>query len=179
MKGGKEHSLSRMNSCTDMMMKMENWEAKMDNMNLKQMLDEIDRALIENLAAELGFSSFERLENSSECIFNDYYVTYLSDGRWVWWNPQKYKDEDPIYFEDQESITQYIREFLKLDDQQLLQLRKGLDEIPQMKKCLYCEHEFAPTKVELLSDDINTHEHKYCSPECALDDMSEELKEDF
>lgn len=160
------------------MMKMENWEAKMDQVNLKQMLDEIDRALVENLAAELGFPSFERLETSSECIFDEYYVTYLSDGRWVWWNPQKYKVEDPLYFKSVEEITLYIRDFLGLDDHQLFQLRKGLDEVTQMKKCLYCEHEFSPAMDE-SQDEIIVHEKKYCSPECALDGLSGEIKEEF
>lgn len=161
------------------MMKMENWETKMDKVSIKQMLEEINQALIENLAAELGFPSFEKLENSSECIYDEYYVTYLSDGRWVWWNPQTYKSEDPIYFEDKEEITKYISDFLGLDKQQNFQLRQGLSEIVQMRKCLYCEHEFDPTKVSYSDGDTEHHQKRYCSTECAMEALMGELKEDY
>lgn len=161
------------------MMKMENWETKMDKVSIKQMLEEINQALIENLAAELGFPSFEKLENSSECIYDEYYVTYLSDGRWVWWNPQTYKSEDPIYFNDKEEITKYISDFLGLDKQQNYQLRQGLNEIVQMRKCLYCEHEFDPTKVSYSDSDTDLHQKRYCSTECAMEVLMGELKEDY
>lgn len=161
------------------MMKMEKWESKMDNMDLKEMLDEIDHALMENLAAEIGFPTFEKLESASECIIDEYYVTYLSDGRWVWWNPQRYKSEDPIYFENREAIIAFITDFLKLDDQQVYQLRKGLSEVPKMRRCLYCEHEFDPEKVDYQNGEVDDHQKRYCSTECAMDAIMSEIKDDF
>lgn len=161
------------------MMKMEKWETKMDNMDLKEMLDEIDRALMENLAAEIGFPSYKKLENSSECIFDEYHITYLSDGRWVWWNPQKYKSEDPVYFDDKEAIIGFISNFLQLDDQQVYQLKKGLSEVPQMRKCFYCEHEFDPTQIDYLNGEVDDHQKRYCSTECAMEAIMGDIKDDF
>jgi hypothetical protein len=158
------------------MIKMDNWEEKMDQVDLKEMLGEIDRALLANLAAELGFPSFQRLKQSSEIIIHDFHVTFLSDGRWVWWHPQRYASEDPIFFAGREQIVQYIGKFLKLDDDQTYQLRKGLASIPQTSKCLYCEHEFLPATVERTDEDDEWELdlENYCSRECALDAIQNE-----
>lgn len=159
------------------MMKMEKWESKMDKTNLKDMLDEIDRALMENLAAEIGFPTFEKLEDASECIVDEFYVTHLSNGQWVWWNPQRYKSEDPVYFDSREAIIAFISNFLKLDEKQQLQLKKGLQELPQMQKCLYCEHEFDPTQIDYA--DLDLHPKKYCSTDCVMEAIMGEIKDDF
>ena len=160
-----------------MMMKMEKWESKMDKTNLKEMLEEIDRALMENLAAEIGFPSFEKLENASERIVDEFHVTHLSNGRWVWWNPQKYRSEDPVYFDSQEAIFDFISDFLNLNEQQQYQLKRGLEEVPQMRKCLYCEHEFDPSSIDY--GDVDDHQKKYCSTDCAMEAIMGEIKDDF
>jgi len=159
------------------MMKMEKWEAKVDKANLKEMLAEIDRALMENLAAEIGFPSFEKLESASECIVEDFHVTHLSDGRWVWWSPQKYISEDPVYFESKDEIVSYICDFLKLDEQQREQLIQGLDKLPQMRKCTYCEHEFDPNKIDY--GEVEDDQKQYCSTDCAMEAIRGEIKDDF
>jgi hypothetical protein len=158
---------------------MENWEKELDQFDWKKVLKEVDQALIENLAAELGFPSFEKLEQASELVVGDYYICHLSDGRWVWWNPTTYATEDPIYFRNKKEAMKYIADFLKLDDEKKAQLKKGLDRVVQTKRCRYCEHEFHPKDPGRSKWDRTGRQTEFCSPECAAEAVIDELKEDF
>lgn len=158
------------------MNKMEKWESDVDNIDWREMRSEVDRALMENLAAELGFPDFDHLEQASELVVEEYYVTHLSDDRWVWWNPQRYANEDPIYFADGESIKKYIVDFLGLGEQQEAQLEEGLNDVVQTRSCRHCEHEFNPLELQEIHPEAENS--PYCSPECAMESIMGEIKED-
>ncbi|UWE02931.1 hypothetical protein [Laceyella sacchari] len=158
---------------------MVGWEQEVDNIDWKSMLEDIDRALMDNLAAELGFRTYEQLEHASERIVQDYYIVYLSDGRYAWWNPLKYATEDPLYFADKEEIEQYITGLLRLDNEQRAQLRSGLARIPQMHRCIVCEYEFNPKDPERRKWDSSEERNEFCSAECAMEHVMTEMKEDF
>ncbi|MBA4493006.1 hypothetical protein ACFO25_08035 [Paenactinomyces guangxiensis] len=161
------------------MKEMEDWEKELDNIDWKTVLDDIDRALADNLAAELGFPSFERLEQASELVVDQYYVTHLSDGRWAWWNPQNYAHEDPAYFSDKQEITAFIADFLQLDEKKMVQLQDGLNQVIQTKRCRCCEHEFNPADPVRRDWDAGQEQSQFCSAECAMETVLNEMKEDF
>ncbi|SHE78167.1 hypothetical protein SAMN05444392_103122 [Seinonella peptonophila] len=158
------------------MNKMEKWEAAVDNIDWRLMRDEVDRALIENLAAELGFPDFDRLERASELVVDDFYITHLSDGRWAWWNPRRYANEDPTYFGDDQSLKEFIIQFLQLDQVGSKQLEEGLSKVVQMNRCKFCEHEYDPIELQERQPDINHSD--YCSTECAMESILGEIKEE-
>lgn len=158
---------------------MEEWEEELDRINWKRVLEDIDRALMDNLAAELGFPSFDRLEQASVRVVDDFYVTHLSDGRWVWWSPTAYAKEDPRYFSDMHEIMQYISGILNLDDDKKTQLALGLSQIPQMKRCRSCEHEFNPVDPARTHWDSEREQLDFCSAECAAEYFMGEMREDF
>ncbi|MFC7441379.1 hypothetical protein [Laceyella putida] len=158
---------------------MVGWEQDLDNIDWKSMLKDIDRALMDNLAAELGFRTYEQLEQASERIVQDYYIVYLSDGRYVWWNPVRYAKEDPLYFANKEEVEQYIASLLKLDNEKRAQLQVGLARIPRMKRCAVCEYEFNPTDPARSKWDSKEEQHEFCSAECAMEHVMAEMKEDF
>lgn len=158
---------------------MEDWESELDNIDWKKMLEDIDRALADNLAAELGFPSFEKLEQASELVVDAYYITHLSDGRWVWWNPERYAKEDPKYFADKEEAMAYIADFLGLSEEQKVQLEKGMGQVTQTKRCRCCEHEFNPVDPARSDWDADQEQIEFCSAECAMELVLTEMKEDF
>jgi hypothetical protein len=158
---------------------MEDWEKEMDNIDWKSILKDIDRALMDNLAAELGFPSFEKLEHASERVVDDYYIAHLSDGRWVWWNPVTYAKEDPLYFADKREIMAFIAKFLNLPKDRLGQLKAGLDQVIQTRRCSCCEHEFNPADPERYKWDERREQNQFCSPECAMESLMGEMKDDF
>ncbi|WP_124727954.1 hypothetical protein [Staphylospora marina] len=158
---------------------MEDWEEELDQINWKQMLEEIDRALMDNLAAELGFPSFERLEEASLAVKDDFHVTHLSDGRWVWWSPTAYAKEDPLYFSDKPSIVRYISEMLGLDEGKRAHLERGLSQLPQMSRCDCCEHEFNPRDPERMHWDSRGEQRRFCSAQCAAEVLLGEMREDL
>jgi hypothetical protein len=155
---------------------MDKLEAEVDNIDWQKMRSQIDRALMENLAAEVGFPDYDHLEQASELVVDHFYVTHLSDGRWVWWNPIKYATEDPKYFEDEKSLQDFIIELLDLNKQQQAQLKEGLQQAVKMKRCKYCEHEFDP--VRLAEEQPEAKDSPYCSTECAMESILGEIKED-
>lgn len=153
---------------------MEDWEQEVDSINWKTMLAEIDQALLDNLAAEIGFRSFENLENASGLVANDNYICHLSDGRWAYWNPQTYSTEDPKFFVDKDSAILYIAQTFALDEEKVDQLRTGFNRVHPSFHCLECNYEFQPQR-EPAEWDIT----KYCSAECAMEAVLLEMKEDF
>lgn len=161
------------------MSQMENWENEVDNINWKTMLHEIDEALCDNLAAELGFPSFERLEQASELVVGNYYICHLSDNRWVWWNPRTYATEDPRFFSNQKEAVEYISTFLGLSSNKIPQLEEGLGQVSQMKCCTYCKHEFNPQDPARFDWDADSDQLHFCSAECAMESILEEMKDDF
>jgi hypothetical protein len=158
---------------------MEDWEKELDNIDWKTMLADIDRALMDNLAAELGFPSYQRLEQASERVVEDFYVAHLSDGRWVWWNPTTYAKEDPLYFENKQQIMEFIAKILKLEKKHLKRLEQGLDQVVQTKRCRCCEHEYNPFDPSRIDWDAEQEQAEFCSPECAMEYVMDEMKEDF
>lgn len=145
---------------------MDEWEEELDNINWKDMLSDIDRALMDNLAAELGFPSFDLLEQASRLIVDQFYVTHLSDGRWAWWNPQLYAQEDPYYFANVHEVMNYIAYFLQLGKTELNLLHEGLLQLPQTQQCLNCEFEFNPAAPFRHEWDPQQEFHSFCSHEC-------------
>jgi hypothetical protein len=158
---------------------MEDWEREMDNIDWKTMLKDINRALMDNLAAELGFPSYDKLEQASERVVDDFYIVHLSDGRWVWWNPTTYAKEDPLYFSSKREIMDFIADFLDLDEGQMGQLQAGLNQVIQMKRCRCCEHEFNPADPARREWDAEQEQSAFCSPACAMEYVMGEIKEDF
>lgn len=158
---------------------MEQWEHDVDNINWKAMLHEIDEALADNLAAELGFPSFERLEQASELVAGEYYISHLSDGRWVWWNVRTYAKEDPILFQTKTEIMNYIAQFLNLDASKLGQLEEGISQVVQTKRCVYCEHEFNPKDPTRFDWDLDQDQMEYCSADCAMESVLLEMKDEL
>jgi len=158
---------------------MENWENELDNIDWKSVLAEIDQALMDNLAAELGFPSYERLEQASELVVEDFHITHLSDGRWVWWSPTRYAKEDPVYLASKGETKAYIGQLLRLDQEQMKQLETGLNQVVQTKRCRSCEHEFNPVDPTRAEWDQGQEQAEFCSPECAMEYVMGEMKEDF
>lgn len=161
------------------MNQMEDWETELDNIDWKAMLEDIDRALIDNLAAELGFPSYERLEQASELVVDEFYITHLSDGRWAWWNPSTYANEDPKYFTDKQEVMAYIADFLELDEKNMDQLQAGLGQVTQTRRCQCCEYEFNPADPARYDWDADQEQSEFCSAECAMEAVLGEMKEDF
>jgi hypothetical protein len=158
---------------------MEEWERELDHIDWKAVLEEIDQALMDNLAAELGFPSFEKLEQASERVVGDFYVAHLSDGRWVWWNPKLYAKEDPKYFSDRQEISLFIAQYLKLDEEKFARLQEGLKQVVQTRRCKWCEYEFNPMDPARAEWDAGYEQAAFCSPECAMESLFGEMKEDF
>jgi hypothetical protein len=154
---------------------VEEWEQEVDSINWKTMLSEIDQALLDNLAAEIGFQSFENLELASGLVAEDYHICHLSDGRFAYWNPHTYTREDPKFFEDKVLAVGFIATMFSLDEEKVDQLRLGLDKIHQSHHCLFCKYEFNPPMTGSVEWDIN----KYCSAVCAMESVLHEIKEDF
>ncbi|SDY30706.1 hypothetical protein [Thermoactinomyces sp. DSM 45892] len=154
---------------------MAQWEHDVDNIHWKSILHEIDEALADNLAAEIGFSSFERLEHASELVAGEYHICHLSDGRWAWWNVEMYVTEDPLFFQSKIELIQYIQQFLQLDSKQLKRLDEGLGQAFQMKRCLYCEYEYDPQDADHW--DPEQEQPAYCSATCATSSVLEEMKD--
>lgn len=154
---------------------MEDWEKEVDSINWKSMLEEIDEALLDNLAVEIGFRTYEQLEEVSELVVDDYYICHLSDGRWVWWNPNEYATKDPEYFHSLEEIKQFIADFLQLDPEKMKQLEEGLAQVRQTKKCLYCEYEYDPEAIEHSGQALQG----FCSTECAVEMKKMRAKEEI
>jgi hypothetical protein len=146
--------------------KMDNWENQVDNINWESMLEEIDQALVDNLAAELGFPSYDHLEQASELVVDDYYICHLSDGRWVWWNPYEYATKDPEYFADKKEIMYFIADFLQLDEDKMQQLQEGLDQVVQTKRCVHCDFEFDPSDQNRQNWVKDESHEAYCSLQC-------------
>lgn len=156
---------------------MDHFEEEVDNINWQEISKEIDRALINNLAAEIGFPSYAKLEQASELVVDDYYICHRSDGKWVWWNPTTYVKEDPKFFDNKEEAMEYIVKFLQLDEKGKQQLKSGFDQVQQTRKCLYCEHELNPLDPSRAEWDRENELQDFCSPECAMDSLMEEMKE--
>lgn len=153
---------------------MEDWEQQVDKINWKTMLAEIDQALLDNLAAEVGFRSYESLENASGFVAEDYHICHLSDGRWAYWNPHTYTREDPLFFDEKDTVIAHIASMFGLEDEKVEQLTQGLDQVHQAHNCQYCKYEFLPE-----SGTMEWDTNKYCSAECAMESVLHEMKEDF
>ncbi|RAL25758.1 hypothetical protein [Thermoflavimicrobium daqui] len=158
--------------------KMEDWEKEVENINWKSMLQDIDEALLDNLAVEIGFRTYEQLEDASEIVVDDYYICHLSDGRWVWWNPKEYAIKDPEYFHSKDEIKAYIADFLQLDQDRIMQLKEGLDQVRQSRKCLFCEYEFDLNDEKRKSwlEKFVDH-YQFCSEECAHEKINMKVTE--
>ncbi len=155
---------------------MEEWEQEVDSINWKSMLKEIDEALLDNLAVEIGFRTFAQLEEVSELVVDDYYICHLSDGRWVWWNPKEYTTKDPKFFSNVEEAKQFISDFLQLDQEKLRQLEEGLAQVRQTKKCHYCEYEF--DQEDQKQKNFQLAQQGFCSEECAVEMQKARMKEE-
>lgn len=155
--------------------KLEEWEQEVDNINWKTMLAEVDQALLDNLAAEIGFRSYEHLEHASGLVAQDYYICHLSDGRWAFWNPHTYTREDPNFFDNISDVVTHIAGLFSLEGEKIEQLRQGLSQVQQSIHCQYCNYEFHPSSVASAEWDNN----KYCSAECAMESVLHEVKEEF
>lgn len=158
---------------------MEDWEKELDNIDWKTMLDDIHKALIDNLAAELGFPSYDRLEHASERVFKDFYVVHLSDGRWAWWNPTTYAKEDPLFFENKADIIKYIAGILNLERKDWKRLEAGLAQVVQTRKCRCCKYEYNPLDPSRMSWDVDQDQAEFCSADCAMEYVFGEMKEHF
>jgi hypothetical protein len=153
---------------------VEDWEQEVDSINWKTMLAEIDQALLDNLAAEIGFRSYENLENASGLVAEDYHICHLSDNRWAYWNPHTYTREDPLFFDDKDKVIDHIAAMFALEKEKVEQLRMGLEQVHQANHCQYCNYEFLPE-----SGNTEWDTNKYCSAECAMESVLHEMKEDF
>ncbi|WP_044642268.1 hypothetical protein [Risungbinella massiliensis] len=156
---------------------MDSWEEEVDNINWRNISEEIDQALIDHLAAEVGFPSYDKLEQASELVVDDYYICHRSDGMWIWWNPQTYASEDPKYFNSQSEAMHFVADFLDLNEEKRQHLKVGFDQVNQTKQCNYCDHEFNPHDPSRHEWDREAGKLAYCSPECAMDAVMEEMKE--
>ncbi|MBS7530006.1 hypothetical protein IC619_005780 [Hazenella sp. IB182353] len=154
------------------------WEQKMDNINWKEMLEDVEAALMDNLAAEIGFPTYDRLLQSSELISGRYHLTYLSDGRFAWWNPDTYATgEDPCFFSNKEEMVAYIASVIQLNQEQQEKLRFNLQSFQQMKRCETCDHEYNPKDPIRYEWDGDKDNQAYCSFECAVESVLKEEKD--
>ncbi|PTM59496.1 hypothetical protein [Desmospora activa] len=162
----------------------EDWESALDKIDWNDVLQDVDKQLLENLAAELRFKSYESLELASQPLGDGYYITYLSEGTWAFWNNARYVEEDVQFFETSQQFLHFALERFKIQGEEVESLINLLSETRQMKQCAYCECEFDPedpARKELGIDGIyldeEEQERECCSPQCAVEAMVQEWKE--
>lgn len=141
-------------------------EDEVDGIEWKNMQADIDHALMDNLAAELGFPTFDRLVRASRLIADGFYLTHFSDDRWAWWNPLRYAQEDPFYFDDHDKLTTYITELLQLNEEQVVTLHTEYTRMIQTKRCACCDYEFNPEDPTRNNWDEKREHLHLCSSEC-------------
>jgi rubredoxin len=161
---------------------MDDWESTLDNIDWKEVLQEIDSALLDNLAAELGFRSYELLKRASRMLTPDYYLIHLSDGRWGLWSPTHYKHQDPIFAHSREEMFALIQDGFQLPDEEAVQyVQETLDSVRQMQRCIQCGFEFDPgdpLREEWGMESGVEAPEQFCSPECAMESVVKQMQQD-
>lgn len=161
---------------------MDDWESTLDNIDWKEVLQEIDSALLDNLAAELGFRSYEWLKRASVMLTPDYYLIQLSDGRWGLWSPTHYKHQDPIFVNSREEMFALIQDGFQLPNEEAVQyVQEKLDAVRQMDRCIQCGFEFDPDdpmRAEWGMENRVESPERFCSPECAMERVVEQMQQD-
>ena len=93
-------------------MASEDWESALDKFDWNDVLAEVDGELLEHLASELSFRTYQALKESSCPLGDGYHLTHLADGRWAFWNEQNYAQEDVRFFETaQHFLHEAVDEF--------------------------------------------------------------------
>ena len=96
------------------------------------MLEEVDGELLEHLASELSFRTYQALKKETSCPLGDgYHLTHLADGRWAFWNEQNYVKEDVRFFETAQHFLHVAVEEFKLEQPQVKDLLERLEKTPR------------------------------------------------
>lgn len=162
----------------------QDWESALDQINWNEVLQEVDEELLENLAAELKFPQYEKLKQSAYSLGDGFFLIHLADGRWAFWNEATYVQEDVRYFETGQHFIHYVIEAYSFDGEQLQSLLQVVEQARQMKQCSYCHFQFDPEDparkelgIQGIYLDEETKDVEFCSPQCAVEAMVDEIKE--
>ncbi|MFC4076747.1 hypothetical protein [Salinithrix halophila] len=162
----------------------DDWEEALDEIDWNQILKEVDGELLENLALELRFSTYEALKQSSLSLGEGYYLTHLSDGRLAFWHEKRYVEEDVRFFETGQLFLHYAMETFQLQGESIDELARMIGESYPLKTCSYCGMHFDPNdpaRQELGIEGIFAEEdgsgEEFCAPQCAVEAMVQEMKE--
>src|SRR5699024_3708594 len=155
-----------------MMANVRDWEEALDEIDWKDVLEEVDDELLENLAGELHFRTFEALKDSSTPLGDGYHMTHLSDGQWAFWSEKNYVQEDVRFFENEQLFLHFAVEHFSLGEQEIQELVRLLEETPRLKSCAVCGHHFNPQDsarqelgIEGIYLDEENKEGECCSPQ--------------
>ncbi|PTX64851.1 hypothetical protein C8P63_10169 [Melghirimyces profundicolus] len=163
---------------------MEDWESALDDIDWNDVLEEVDGELLENLARELRFGTYEALRKSSRPLGDGFQITRLSDGNWAFWNEQTYVQEDIRYFDTVQHFLHFALEQFNLGEEEVRELIQLLDQTPRLKRCAVCDLHFNPEDearrelgIEGIYLDEENQEGECCSPQCAVEAVLHEMKE--
>ncbi|MDR6225059.1 hypothetical protein [Desmospora profundinema] len=162
----------------------DDWESALDKIDWNDVLRDVDKKLLENLAAELRFKSYNVLEHASQPLGDGYYITHLSEGTWAFWNNSRYVEEDVQFFDTSQQFLHFALERFSIQGEEVESLVELLAQARQMKQCFHCGFHFDPedpARKELGIDGIYLDEEEQhaecCSPQCAVEAMVQEWKE--
>ncbi len=165
-------------------MASEDWEDALDKFDWNDVLEEVDGELLEHLASELSFRTYQALKESSCPLGDGYHLTHLADGRWAFWNEQNYVKEDVRFFETAQHFLHVAVEEFKLEQPQVKDLLERLEKTPHLKLCAVCGHHFNPDDsarrelgIEGIFLDEENREGECCSPQCAVEAVVHDMKE--
>lgn len=165
-------------------MTMEDWEAALDKFDWNDVLEEVDEELLEHLAGELSFRTYQALNEASCSLGDGYHITQLADGKWAFWNGQNYVQEDVRFFETPQHFLHFALEEFKLGQSQVRDLLERLEQTPRLKVCAVCGYHFNPDDsarrelgIEGIFLDEENQEGECCSPQCAVEAVVDEMKE--
>ncbi|SDW15232.1 hypothetical protein SAMN05444487_101399 [Marininema mesophilum] len=160
------------------------WEDALDQIDWSSVLNDVDHELLENLAMELRFCTYEALKQSSMILGEGYYLTHLSDGTLAFWHEERYVQEDVTFFETGQHFIHHAIEHFHLEGENLEVLVQMISESRPLKVCSHCQFQFnsdEPARQELGMESIIDEEGgkviEYCSPQCAIDAMVSEMKQ--
>ncbi|SFS82343.1 hypothetical protein [Marininema halotolerans] len=160
------------------------WEDALDQIDWSTLLNEVDHELMENLALELRFRTYEALKQSSLVLGEGYYLTHLSDGSFAFWHEERYVQEDVTFFETGQLFIHHAIEHFHLEGENLESLVYMMGESRPLKVCTFCEFQFHPddpARRELGMEEIVDEQEgtitEYCSPQCSIEAMVSEMKQ--
>ncbi|SMO50477.1 hypothetical protein [Melghirimyces algeriensis] len=166
------------------MEKFEEWEDALDKIDWSDVLDEVDGQLLENLANELRFRTYEALKVSSLHLGDGYHITHLANGKWAFWNEQNYVREDIRFFDTEQHFLHFALQLFRLNETKAKELVQLLQKTPQLKICVVCNHHFNPNDparkdlgIEGIYVDEEKSEGECCSPQCAVEAVLHEMKD--